>query len=109
MKNSDYNLILIEPNLLGVKATRKLIDKYKNDYKIEKNSLHIIENKVNINSINKDIIKCCFSDAKYLGKINYNNIYDKLINNNFNKLNIILNNKIKKEFKKINKTLENKK
>lgn len=96
IKNNYINIILIEPNLLGIKKSNKILNKYNkylfNNYK----KINIIFNKYNIYSIKINILKIIFGKYKILGKINYNKNYDLLINKNIfkNILNIKLINKI---------------
>lgn len=99
IENSDFNIILLEPNLLGIKETKILLEKIN---KLKNNKYNILINKENKYSINKEILKNCFYDINFLGKIKLNNIYNNLINNNFKNRNIFENKKIKNEIKKIN-------
>lgn len=97
IKNSNINIFLVEPNLLGIKKSRDLLDKYINKWNIKKEKIKIIFNKVNINSIDKKILKELFYDFNILGKIKMNNKYDLLINKNMKNI----DKKIKKEYLKI--------
>lgn len=99
IKYADLNLIIMEANLLGIKLTKEIIDKLKIILNNCTNNIHILENKVNIYSIDKEIIKQCFPEINILGKIKYRNIYDEFINKNFNYK--FINKKIK--FNNINK------
>ena len=80
--NSDKNLLLINPNLLEIKNTKKIIEK--NNFN-KLNNLNIIINNFNKYSINDKIIKNIYSKNKIIGKIKYNEEYQNLINNNFRK------------------------
>lgn len=97
IKISNFNIFLVEPNLLGIKKSRDLLDKYINKWNIKKEKIKIVFNKVNINSIDKKILKELFYDFTILGKIKINNKYDLLINKNMKNI----NKKIKKEYLKI--------
>lgn len=103
IKNSNFNLIIMESNLLGIKITKKIIDKLKNILN-NFNNIYIIQNKINIYSIDNELIKKCFPEINILGKIKYRNIYNEFINKNFN-YNFISKKikfyKIKNEYKKI--------
>lgn len=77
IENISKKIIIIKPNLLGIKNAKKIINKYK--LKNEK----IIINNYNKNSIDEKIIKKIFENKKIIGKIKYNENYEKLINTNF--------------------------
>ena len=69
-----YNkIIIIRPNLIGIKNAKKIIEKHK-----LKNAKIIINN-YNKNSIDEKIIKNIFVNKKIIGKIKYNENYEKLI------------------------------
>ncbi len=75
-----YNkIIIIRPNLIGIKNAKKIIEKHK-----LKNAKIIINN-YNKNSIDEKIIKNIFVNKKIIGKIKYNENYEKLINTKFKK------------------------
>ena len=96
IKNSSKKIVLIEPNLTEIKKSEKLIKKY-NKYLKE---YFIILNKININSIDENIIKKIFKNKKIIGKIKYSKKYNLLINC---KIKEIIN---KKQFLKIIKNLD---
>ena len=102
LKMSDSIIFLTDANLIELNKTKKLLEKYINKWKIEKEKINIVFNKININSINNKILENLFSDFNILGKINFNNKYNLIINNNLK----MINRKIKKEYlniiKKIN-------
>lgn len=62
----------------------------------------MVFNKININSINNKILNNLFSDFNILGKINFSNKYNLIINNNLK----ILNKKINKEYINIIKKMK---
>lgn len=99
IKLSDKCIFLTEPNLLEISKSRRFLDIYYNKWKIEKNKINIVFNKFNKNSIDIKLLKNIFSDYNILGKINLKNNYNFFINNNFK--NIIFNNKIENNYKKI--------
>ncbi len=77
IENINEKILIINPNLLGIKNSKKIIEKNKiNNYKI-------IINNNNIYSIDENIIKNIFN-KKIIAKINYEKIYENIINNNFN-------------------------
>ena len=76
IKNIDKKILIIRPNILGIKNAKKIIEKNKiNKYKI-------IINNYNKYSIDTEIIENILKE-KIIGKIKYNQEYDEIINNNF--------------------------
>lgn len=100
--NSDEIIFLTDANLIELNKTKKILEKYINKWKIKKEKIKVVFNKININSINSKILKNLFSDFKILGKINFSNKYNLIINNNLK----ILNKKINKEYLRIIKKLK---
>ena len=92
-KITNEFILILEPNLIGINNSKKIIEKNN----LNNKKIKIIINKNNIYSINKYLIKFIFSQNKIIGKINYNNYFNYLINKNFK----IINLKIKKEILKI--------
>lgn len=88
-----------ECNLLGIKKLNNLINK--NTKEIKKEKINIIFNKYNLNSIDYEILNKTFKNIKILGKINYNNKIEKIINTG----KIIKINSIKKDLLKIIKKI----
>lgn len=101
LEESNLILFLLEPNLIELKKSRNLLDIYINKWKIKKEKINIIFNKININSIDNKILKNLFSDFNILGKIKINNNYNLIINKNIK----IINKKIKKDYLEIIKKL----
>lgn len=103
IENSNLNLLILEDNILGIDKLKKIIEKnYNNNLKNTK----IIINKNNKFSIDKNIIKNIFNNLEIIGKIKYTEIYNLLINSNFEN-NILLEEKmLKKETEKIIKKLQ---
>jgi len=99
LKYSNKNLIISEANILGIKAVQKLIKTYIEDYKLPKNSLHIIENKIISNSIDKNITNKILNLKNKTYRVNYDKRYKNLKNKKINK--IIINKKLKRELNKI--------
>lgn len=102
LKNSDSIIFLSDANLIELNKTKKLLEKYINKWKIEKGRINVVFNKININSINNKILNNLFSDFNILGKINFSNKYNLIINNNLK----ILNKKINKEYINIIKKMK---
>lgn len=76
IKYINKKILIIRPNILGIKNTKKIIEKNKiNKYKI------IINNYDNY-SVDQEIIKNIFKNGEIIGKIKYNSKYDEIINNN---------------------------
>ncbi len=97
LNKSDDIFFLVEPNIIELKKSRNLLDIYINKWKIKKEKINIIFNKININSIDDKILKTIFSDFKILGKIKININYNLIINRNFK----FINKKIKNDYLKI--------
>ncbi len=97
LEKSDKILFLAEANLIELKKSRNLLDIYINKWKIEKQKINIIFNKVNINSINDSILKTLFSDFNILGKIKLNDKINLIINSHLK----TIDKKLKKQFEKI--------
>ena len=102
LKNSDSIIFLSDANLIELNKTKKLLEKYINKWKIEKERINVVFNKININSINNKILNNLFSDFNILVKINFSNKYNLIINNNLK----ILNKKINKEYINIIKKMK---
>lgn len=107
IKNSNLNIFILEANLLEIKKAKNLLNIYINNWKIPQESINILFNKYNENSIDISILKKIFSEFNILGKLSFNPQYNLIINkNNINKLNTILKNehlKINRNLLKINK------
>lgn len=72
------NIFLSECNLLGIKKISRLINRYTKE--IKKESIRIIFNKYNSNSIDKEILYKIFKSIKILGIIKYTSNIDVFIN-----------------------------
>lgn len=106
LKNVNKIILLIEPNLIGIKSGKKLINKIKKEFEIDEKNIEIIINKNNKFSIEEKIIKKIFSENNILGKIKLNNKNNLLINKNY-KYNIINKINLNKEYKKIEEKIIN--
>lgn len=102
LKNSSRVIFLTDANLIELNKTKKILEKYINKWKIKKEIISIVFNKININSINNKILKNLFSDFNILGKISFDNKYNLIINSNLKKL----NKKTNKEYLNIIKKLK---
>ena len=100
IKISDKCLFVSDTNLLEINKSIKLLDKFINNINIEINKINLIFNKYNSESISFKLLKNICNECNIIGKINYSEKYNKLINKN-NKYNLI-NKKIRKEYLKIN-------
>ena len=98
--NSDFNIYIFEPNLIEIKKAKRLLEIYNKEWNIEKNKFNLLINKYNKYSIKDKTIKNIFSDYKILGKINFNEKYNYLINKNYKK-NKIIKKEINKDYEKI--------
>lgn len=101
LKSADEIILLIEPNLLGIKKSKEILEKNINEFNISKNKIKIIFNKITPFSISDLILKQLFSDFKIIGKIKFNYKYDLAINCNLKQI----NNEIKNEYFKIIKNI----
>jgi len=101
IKKSNKIILLIEPNLLGIKKAKEILEKYINEKNISKNKIKIIFNKTTPFSISDLILSQLFSDFEVIGKIKLNYKYDLAINCNFNQI----DKEIKKEYLKIIKKI----
>ena len=103
LKLSDKNIILLEPNLIGIKKCEKLVKSYIEEFKIKKEKIHILINKKNKYSIDNEILKRKIRGINFIGEIKYNIKYEKFINNKFNNLKLELK---KEEIKNIQNLLK---
>lgn len=99
--NSTKIIFLLEPNIIGLKKTKNIIEVFENDWRIQNSQILFVLNKSNLYQINESIIEELFPDIKIIGKIKYKNTYDLMLNKN------ILSNDLKKEYKKIKNQILN--
>ena len=77
LEQSNKIFFLINPDILNINKTKKIIEKnLKKDY-IEKTK--IIINKKSLNSLDKKIVEKTFNNFKVGGCINYSNLNNKII------------------------------
>ena len=104
---SNLSLFISDTNLLEINKSIKLLEKYINKLKINKDKFQIIFNKYNNKSIDFDLLGNIFSEFNIIGYLKYSVQYSELINKN--NTNNLINNKIKNEYSKINNLILNKK
>lgn len=97
--NCDEIIFLIEPNILGVRKSKNLLEVFEKDWKISTSKINIVLNKANIYQISDDVIKELFPDINFLGKMKYNDKYNLMINKYIDKK------EITKEYEKIYKKM----
>lgn len=81
LANVDKIVFLLEPNLLEIKKAEGLLEVYVEDWEISPKKIEILLNKVNINSVDQDILKEIFGSFKIIGKINFSVKFTELANN----------------------------
>ena len=80
LANVDKVIFLVEPNLLQIKKAESLLEIYIEDWEIYPKKIEILFNKVNSNSIDKNILKEIFGKFKIIGKINESNKFTEIAN-----------------------------
>lgn len=101
LKKSYTNFVLLEPNLLGVKESKKLLVQYIYEWKIFRNSLYLVENKKNFISINKNLISKILPIKNKIFEIKENKFYCILLNHYFKRKILIKNRTVKNDLNKI--------
>ena len=104
IRNSNFAIFLLESNLLEINKSKNILNIYIKKWNVDKEKIKLLINKYNKNSIDENIIKNIFKEYKILGKINFNEKYNLLINENFNNFFEIKN--INKEYKEISKIIK---
>ena len=104
---SNLSLFISDTNLLEINKSIKLLEKYINKLKMNKDKFQIIFNKYNNKSIDFNLLRNIFSEFNIIGYLKYSVQYSELINKN--NTNNLINNKIKNEYSKINNLILNKK
>ena len=102
LKKIDIHIILVEANLLGIDDVRKILYNLAIKQKIQKDNIKIVFNKHSITSISDRILNKIFIDFEIFGYVHYDKYYNLFVN----KKTEILTNRIKKEYQKIIKKLE---
>lgn len=103
MKKSDKIIFLSEANIMQIKKTYNMLDIYLKYWKIEKEKINIIFNKVKNDSIDEEILKEIFKDYKILGMVKDIQHCNTIVNNNMKS--IFINKKIKKQYIKLQKKI----
>lgn len=104
IKEEIHKIIFItEPNILQIKKSKNILDKYINEIYLEKETIYLLFNKVKNDSISFNILKRVFKNYNTIGKINFINNYNTLINQNMKS--IFLEDKIKNQYKNIAKKI----
>ena len=98
--NTDKIIFLLEPNILGVKKSKNMLEVFENDWKISNEKVKLVLNKTNIYQISDAIIQELFPNLELLGKMKYMDSYNLMINKSVDKK------EIKKECGKIYKKIE---
>lgn len=96
---SDKVICLIEGNIVNIRKTLNLLKEY--DGINKKNKL--VYNKKNKYTLSMKILKIVFLKFRIIGKLNYDNSYNKIINKSVKTL--YINKNIKDEFAKLIKTM----
>ncbi len=100
---SNKIIFITEPNILEIKKSQNFLQKYKNNYQIEKDKIYIVFNKIKDDSISLYILKDVYKQYNILGKIDFIKNYNTLINRNLKEN--LLERKIKDQYKKISKDM----
>lgn len=72
INNSDINVLVMEANELGIESVQRILNKYKIEYNLPQNSLHIVVNKYNWRSISIEILKNIFGRNIKFYKMKFN-------------------------------------
>ncbi len=96
---SQKVIFLVEPNILGIKKARDMLEVIENDWKVSSEKINLVLNKTNMYEISENIIQELFPDMKIIGKMKYMDSYNLMINRDINKK------EIKKEYEKIYKKI----
>ena len=104
IKEETHKIIIItEPNILQIKKSQNILNKYINELYVEKESIYLLFNKVKNDSISFNILKSVFKNYNIIGKINFINNYNTIINQNMKS--IFFEDKIKNQYKNIAKKI----
>lgn len=101
LKKSDINFVFMKANLLGIKEVGELLESYVKKWKINKESLHIVENNKDIISVNKKLLMKSLSLKSKIFEIKENKLYCFLTENYYKSKKILKNKKIKRDINKI--------
>ena len=76
----DKIIFLIEPNLLEISKSNKLLENLVNDFKIDVDKIKIVFNKANKYKIVECVLEELFSEFEIIGYLNYEEKYNIFIN-----------------------------
>lgn len=108
LKNCYTNFVLLEPNLLGIKESKNLLEKYIYEWRIFEKSLYVVESKKNFISVNKNLISKILPIKNKIFEIKENKFYCILLNHYFKRKILIKNKTVRNDLNKIlNKILKN--
>lgn len=85
LSKGDKIIFLVEPNLSEIKKSNNLLEIFLEDFNIDVDKIKIVFNKVNKYQIAEVVLEELFSDFEIIGKINYEEKYNLLINKNMSK------------------------
>ncbi len=95
----DKIIFITEANILQIKKAKKYLEKTMQKYKIEKEKINFVFNKVTSETLSFNVLKKILDNYNILGKVNDIKNCNLLVNHNMKE--IYLNKKIKKQYEKI--------
>ena len=95
----DKIIFLTEANILQIKKSKMYLEEMISKYKIEKEKINIVFNKITQETLSLNILKSTLNKYNILGKINDIKNCNLLVNHNMKK--IYLNKRIKRQYQKI--------
>lgn len=104
LKNTNKNLVCLEPNILGISQCKKILEKYIYEWQINKKSIYIIKNKKNFISLNTNLISKNLPIKTKFIEIKKNKFYD-IFFNKYYKRTILKNKRVDIEINKIIKKI----
>ncbi len=99
--NSDKVIFLLEPNILGVKKSKNMLEVIENDWKIDNSKINMVLNKSNMYQISDAILQELFPEIELVGKMRYMDSYNLMINKSVDKR------EIRREYEKIYRRIYN--
>lgn len=101
INEAEKIIFITEPNILQIKKSKNILEKYTHESIEEK--IYILFNKVKSDTICFNILKEVFKNYNIIGKINFIENCNTLINQNMKE--IFLEKEIKKQYKKVAKNI----
>lgn len=98
-KLSDKVICLIEGNIVNIRRTANLLKEYDSINK----KIRLVYNKKSEYTLSMKILKIIFLKFKMIGKLRYDNSYNKIINKSVKRL--YISKKIREEFAKLKKAI----